>query len=170
MNAKTSAVDDNKCPICLSDFSDKKTLSKCGHSFCTGCIDEAFKHQQKCPVCYTVYNPLTGNQPEGHMFTSYQSTSLPGFNSCGTIVISYAIPSGVQGSDHPNPGKPFVGTRRDAYLPNNEEGMKVLNLLKKAFEQKLIFTIGRSAATGRDDCVIWNGISHKISISGGPIL
>ena len=34
---------DDKCSICLCDFTDKKTLSKCGHSFCAGCIDEAFK-------------------------------------------------------------------------------------------------------------------------------
>ena len=42
---------EEKCSICLSDITNKKTLNKCGHSFCAGCIDEAFKHEKKCPVC-----------------------------------------------------------------------------------------------------------------------
>ena len=97
------------------------------------------------------------------MYDSYLSTCLPGFKSCGTIIISYKFPNGIQGPDHPNPGKPYMGTNRTAYLPDNIEGKKVLKLLKKAFEQKLTFTIGRSATTGRDDCIIWN-ISHKTSV------
>ena len=101
------------------------------------------------------------------MYDSYQTTCLPGYGSCGTIVISYRFPSGTQGPDHPNPGKPYTGTSRTAYLPNNIEGKKVLRHLKKAFEQKLTFTIGRSTTTGRDDCVTWNDIHHKTSMYGG---
>ena len=161
-------VEKENCSICLSNITDKKTLSKCGHSFCSGCIDQAFKHQKKCPVCSMVYGALTGNQPEGNMFESYQSTRLPGFGSCGTIVISYRFPGGTQGPNHPHPGNRYHGTSRTAYLPDNKEGRKVLNLLKKAFEQKLTFTIGRSSTTGKDDCVIWNDIHHKTSMLGGP--
>ena len=115
-----------------------------------------------------VYGPLFGNQPHGNMFVSYQSTSLPGFKSSGTIVITYRFASGTQGPDHPNPGKPYTGTSRTAYLPDNIEGIKVLKLLRKAFEQKLTFTIGRSTTTGRDDFVTWNDIHHKTSMTGGP--
>jgi deltex-like protein len=164
-------VDDKEaqsCSICLCDMTDKKTLPKCGHSFCAGCIDEAFKHKKKCPICSTVYGLLKGNQPKGNMYGSFRSTSLPGFASCGTIVISYRFPGGTQGPEHPHPGKPYTGTNREALLPNNKEGNKVLRLLKKAFEQKLTFTIGRSVTTGRDDCVIWNDIHHKTATTGGP--
>ena len=142
-------------------------MDKCGHSFCTKCIDYAFKVKKQCPICSTVYGPLTGNQPPGKMVESYRPTSLPGFGSCGTIVISYRFSSGNQGPHHPIPGKPYVGTSRTAYLPDNKEGVKVLKLLQKAFQQKLTFTIGRSTTTGRDDCVTWNGIHHKTSEYGG---
>ncbi|CAB4040975.1 E3 ubiquitin- ligase DTX3L-like [Paramuricea clavata] len=159
---------DDKCPLCLCDFADKKTLSKCGHSFCAGCIDETFKHQKKCPVCSQVYGPLIGNQPYGRMYDSHRATSLPGFGLWDTIVITYSFPNGTQGPDHLNPGKPYTRTNKTAYLPRNKEGKKVLKLLKKAFDQKLIFTIARSTTTGRDDCVVWNDIPHKTSTMGGP--
>ena len=142
-------------------------MDKCGHSFCTRCIDEAFKHQKKCPICSQVYGPLIGNQPPGKMIYSYQSTSLPGFRSCGTIVITYIFEGGTQGRNHPNPGKPYPGTKRTAYLPDNEEGRKVLGLLKKAFHQKLTFTIGRSSTLGTNNVITWNDIHHKTRTMGG---
>lgn len=159
---------EEECSICLSKITDRKTLSICGHSFCAACIDEAFKHQKKCPLCFQVYGSLIGNQPPGKMIDSYQSTRLPGFASCGTIVISYIFESGIQGPNHPNPGKSYGGTRRTAYLPDNEEGRKVLRLLKKAFQQKLTFTIGRSSTLGTNNVITWNDIHHKTKEKGGP--
>jgi deltex-like protein len=151
---------DDKCPICLCDFTDKKTLNKCGHSFCAGCIDKAFKHQKKCPICSQVYGPLIGNQPPGQM--TYHIP--PGIGSSDAIIIFYRFPNGRQDSDHPNPGRRYQGTDQTAYLPNNQEGKKILMLLKKAFEQKLTFRIRPSTTTGGDDCVVWNDIPHKTSI------
>jgi deltex-like protein len=159
---------DDICSICLREITDKKTLSKCGHSFCAACIDEAFKHQKKCPVCSQVYGPSIGNQPPGEMTDSAQSMRLLGFESCGTIVISYTFDGGVQGKNHPNPGQRYTGTQRRAYLPDNKEGRKVLKLLRKAFDQKLTFTIGRSSTTGANNVITWNGIHHKTSPKGGP--
>lgn len=63
---------------------------------------------------------------------------------------------------------PYKGTFRKAYLPNNKEGNEVLQLLKKAFEQKLIFTIGESRTTSETNQVTWNDIHHKTSMIGGP--
>lgn len=63
---------------------------------------------------------------------------------------------------------PYTGTDRKAYLPNNKEGKEVLRLLQKAFEQKLIFTIGESRTTGAMNQVTWNDIHHKTSFTGGP--
>ena len=159
---------DGECPLCSSGFTEKKTLDKCGHSFCTVCIDRVFKARKLCPVCFVFCpGPITGNQPKGNMYESYESTSLPGFRHCGTIVISYRFSNGIQGPDHPNPGKPYTGTSLTAYLPDSEEGRKVCSRFKKAFEQKMMFTIGRSTM-GMDDCVTWNDIHHKTSKAGGP--
>jgi len=67
---------------------------------------------------------------------------------------------------HPSPGARYHGTQRRAYLPNNDEGKDIAQLLRRAFDAKLIFTVKRSATTGRDNCVIWNDIHHKTSITG----
>jgi Deltex C-terminal domain len=66
----------------------------------------------------------------------------------------------VQGPKHPSPGKPYHGTARAAYLPDNAEGREVLALLQRAFDQKLTFTVGTSITTGISDCVVWNGESR----------
>ncbi|XP_035980615.1 uncharacterized protein LOC118556663 isoform X2 [Fundulus heteroclitus] len=115
-----------------------------------------------------VFGVMEGNQPDGTMTWNCRPSSLPGFSSCGHIVITYMIPNGKQTEKHPNPGRPYQGTKRTAYLPDNEEGQEVLKLLKKAFDQKMIFTVGTSRTTGLDNQVIWNDISHKTSMTGGP--
>lgn len=70
--------------------------------------------------------------------------------------------------EHPNPGKPYYGTHRTAYLPDNAEGNHVLNLLRRAFDQKLIFTVATVTKNEGEDVVTWNDIHHKRSTSGGP--
>jgi len=70
--------------------------------------------------------------------------------------------------DHPNPGMRFDGTVRVAYLPDNIEGRKVCDLLRQAFDARLVFTIGRSMTTGMDNVVVWNDIHHKTQIHGQP--
>ncbi|MGH0149627.1 UNVERIFIED_CONTAM: hypothetical protein FKN15_061581 [Acipenser sinensis] len=159
-------TEEENCPICLSDFTEK-TLLKCKHAFCKGCLDRAKSVAPVCPVCKTVFGKVEGNQPPGKMIWHRTSYSLPGFR-CGTIEISYDIPSGTQTEKHPNPGRRFHGTTRQAYLPDNAEGDEVLRLLKKAFDQKLIFTVGTSRTSGADDTVTWNDIHHKTTRDGGP--
>src|SRR5690606_31272389 len=70
--------------------------------------------------------------------------------------------------DHPNPGHPYAGTSRIAYLPDTEEGRRILKLLKIAFQRRLVFTIGTSVTTGASNFVVWNGIHHKTRPCGGP--
>lgn len=69
---------------------------------------------------------------------------------------------------HPHPGKHFSGTIRVAFLPDNAEGREVCDMLKRAFDARLIFTIGRSITTGLDDVVVWNDIHHKTQTYGQP--
>uniref|UniRef100_A0A8C7WRY7 E3 ubiquitin-protein ligase n=1 Tax=Oryzias sinensis TaxID=183150 RepID=A0A8C7WRY7_9TELE len=155
------------CSICSLPLNKKKRL-KCQHEFCEECLEDAL-HQTGsiCPICNHVFDVLMGDQPNGQMSWIKSSDSLPGFSGCGHIVITYNIPNGVQTDRHPNPGKPFSGTCRTAYLPDNKEGNAVLQLLKKAFDQRLIFTVGNSETNGLENQVIWNDISHKTSLSGG---
>ncbi|XP_072197344.1 E3 ubiquitin-protein ligase DTX3L [Excalfactoria chinensis] len=165
--AKTEDTDD-KCPICMETISDKAILPKCKHEFCKSCIETALEYKQTCPVCNTVYGIMQGDQPEGRMHFKRISTPLPGYPSCGTIQIEYVMQSGIQTQNHPNPGKPYYGITRKAYLPDNEEGQEVLKLLRRAFKQRLIFTVGNSRTTGAEDVITWNDIHHKTSMYGGP--
>ncbi|KAM6930209.1 putative E3 ubiquitin-protein ligase DTX3 [Xenentodon cancila] len=151
------------------EAKEKKTL-RCKHSFCRDCLKTAFDYKPVCPICGEVYGTLRGTQPErGTMNVTIKSSSLPGYEKCKTIVIHYSIPSGIQKAEHPNPGQPFEGVSRTAYLPDNSEGKLILSLLKRAFDQRLIFTIGRSTTSGRNNMVTWNDIHHKTSMHGGPL-
>ncbi|XP_035244701.1 E3 ubiquitin-protein ligase DTX3L-like isoform X4 [Anguilla anguilla] len=156
------------CPICMDTFKDKKKL-KCTHEFCRDCLEKSLESMGPCcPVCKQVFGKMEGSQPEGEMKYWKMKSKLPGFPHCGTIEIEYHIPDGIQTKKHPNPGKTFRGAQRRAYLPDNYEGNEVLKLLKRAFEQKLIFTVGTSTTTGATDTVTWNDIHHKTSTHGGP--
>lgn len=143
-------------------------LHRCtGHWFHKGCIHAWFKEKQRCPVCSEIYGVIMGDQPAGTMKVRKESGSLPGHSGCGTIVINYHFPSGVQGEEHYHPSTPYSGTSREAYLPDNAEGRNVLRLLRLGFERRVLFTIGTSLTTGRADCVIWNGVHHKTCRTGG---
>ncbi|XP_014685043.2 E3 ubiquitin-protein ligase DTX3L isoform X2 [Equus asinus] len=88
-------------------------------------------------------------------------------NEKDTCVICMDVISDKQ-KQHPNPGRRYLGIHRTAYLPNNKEGNEVLRLLRRAFDQKLIFTVGDSRVTGALDVITWNDIHHKTSQYGGP--
>ena len=70
--------------------------------------------------------------------------------------------------EHPRPGKRFSGTVRFAFLPDCAEGREVCDMLRRAFDARLIFTIGRSITTGLDNVVVWNDIHHKTETRGEP--
>ncbi|NXY50396.1 DTX3L ligase, partial [Ceuthmochares aereus] len=166
--AKTEEDDKDVCPICMDRIKNKEILEKCNHAFCKSCIDQAMAYKQVCPVCNTVYGSIKGDQPEGTMSTRTIPTVLPGYPHCGTIMITYNMCAGIQTSNHPDPGKPYYATSRTAYLPDNKEGREILQLLRRAFDQKLIFTVGQSRTTGAKGVITWNDIHHKTSITGGP--
>ena len=75
-----------------------------------------------------------------------QQTCLPLLSlyarQCGTIIIRYEFRSGTQ-RVMPEPGNHYSGTARDAYLPDNDEGKEVCNMLKvrTAVPVRLIKTI-----------------------------
>ncbi|XP_051973506.1 probable E3 ubiquitin-protein ligase DTX2 isoform X1 [Xyrauchen texanus] len=143
-------------------------LMKCGHTFHMLCMLAMYNNGTKdgslqCPSCKTIYGEKTGTQPKGKMEIYSIHQSLPGHPDCGTIQIIYNIPPGIQGPEHPNPGQPYTcrGFPRFCFLPDNDKGRKVLELLKVAWTRRLIFTVGTSSTTGEPDTVIWNEIHHK---------
>ncbi|XP_058411904.1 E3 ubiquitin-protein ligase DTX3L-like [Diceros bicornis minor] len=158
----------DKCVICMDIISNEQVLPKCKHEFCGPCINRAMSFKQECPVCRTPYSIQKGNQPEGTMHVTVMRQSLPGYESCGSIVIDYIMEGGVQTKQHPNPGKRYSGVHRTAYLPDNKEGREVLRLLRRAFDQKMIFTVGESQVSGASGVIKWNDIHHKTSLFGGP--
>ncbi|CAM4733186.1 unnamed protein product [Leuciscus chuanchicus] len=166
--SKDAHAEEETCAICMDSFTNKRKL-KCGHEFCLDCIIASEKSLGSiCPVCKEVYGKLKGNQPNGKMKATKSRMSLPGYPDCGTIEIYYDIPNGFQTEKHPNPGKPFYGVNHRAYLPDNREGNEVLSLLQRAFNQRLIFTVGRSTTTGAENVVTWNDIHHKTNPYSGP--
>ncbi|XP_062613012.1 uncharacterized protein LOC134274798 [Saccostrea cucullata] len=168
VNVQESEDEESKCIICMDEkMEDPVKLKTCGHSFCRECIKDYFLHKSACPICNTVYGDMFGNQPEGTAKIYTDKAPLPEF-SCPTIIIDYDIPDGVQTEEHPNPDVPFTGVSRQAYLPDNEDGRKILGLLKRAFEHRLIFTVGFSRTSGKDNIVTWNDIHHKTRRDGGP--
>ncbi|XP_041361218.1 uncharacterized protein LOC121377336 isoform X2 [Gigantopelta aegis] len=167
--SKTTTPD--TCAICMDEITNSKRLSKCGHTFCTDCIDNCFNNfKPVCPTCNMVYGILTGDMPPGDMKVSFDpGLRIPGYGRAGVIIIDYLFQDGIQTEKHPNPGKSYHGARRRAFLPDTVEGQTVLRLLKIAFDRRLTFTIGRSTTTGREDTVTWNDIHHKTSLDGGPV-
>ncbi|XP_032563385.1 probable E3 ubiquitin-protein ligase DTX2 isoform X4 [Chiroxiphia lanceolata] len=176
---------DEDCIICMeklsspsgySDTCESSTirpeavgrLRSCQHSFHMLCMLAMYSNGNKdgslqCPSCKTIYGEKTGTQPKGKMEISTFPQSLPGHKDCGTIQIVYHISRGIQGPEHPNPGMPYTarGFPRYCYLPDNEKGRKVLELLKVAWKRRLIFTVGTSNTTGESNTVVWNEIHHK---------
>lgn len=147
-------------------------LNKCKHLFHKSCIIAMYSSgiqdgSLQCPVCKAIYGIKTGNQPSGIMNYYVVPYSLPSYETCDTICIEYHISSGIQDDRHPHPKKPYTcrGFPRRCYLPDNEDGKKILNLLVVAWERRLIFTIGTSATTGENSTVTWNEIHHKTEFS-----
>ena len=86
------------CTVCKEKMVQKEELC-CGHSLCKRCYREITKRKPICPICGTVYAPLTGDQPKnGKMSVTLEhKLKLPGYETAnGTIVINYTIPDGIQ--------------------------------------------------------------------------
>ncbi|XP_045478217.1 protein deltex [Harmonia axyridis] len=169
------------CPLCRQPLKPSIVVIAlpCNHVLHLDCLNYSLTELQEsgselhihCAVCGCVYGEKHGNQPSGTMEWGVIDKKLPGHPNCNTIQIVYNIQSGIQGPEHPNPGREYyaVGFPRIAYLPDNPKGRKIFRLLRIAWQRKLIFTITRSHTTGCEDVVSWN-IPHKTEIGarGGP--
>ncbi|CAG5115799.1 unnamed protein product [Candidula unifasciata] len=182
MHGVDTDLDKNDCSICCEKLSEASSygegkaeahavveLNRCGHQFHKLCLLEMYHSIHKggglqCPSCKTIYGEKTGNCPPGYMqWRLVQDLTLPGYEGCGAILVSYHISPGIQGPDHPSPGHSFTarGFPRQGYLPDCDKGRKVLKLLMEAFQRRLMFTIATSHTTGEANTVTWNEIHHK---------
>ena len=93
--------------------------------------------------------------------------SCTGFDSFGTIKISFIFGDGIQGKEHYNCGQSFSGTHREAFVPNNENGRECVELTKIAWQRRLIFSVGASLTTKRENCVVWASVHYKTRMDGG---
>ncbi|KAM6914316.1 uncharacterized protein PEZ65_014736 isoform 1-T2 [Lycodopsis pacificus] len=146
--------------ICVCGESEMLTMkTKCGASMCSKCLDTI--HVQ-CRVCHETKATTRGIK--GEMTASKLSIILPGHAKNLVIKITYCIPDGIQGEDHPSPGEPFQGGVFEAYFPDSEKVRKLMPRLKEAFRQGLAFTV-----TGKDTRarVSWDCIPHKTTLYGG---
>lgn len=161
------------CVLCLEEFTSSDDIvipAKCkGHFFHRKCptsstsIADYISKSGTCPVCKTEYATCEmGPMPPGTMTVVYLNSSLPGFDAdSGTIQIMFNFPPGIQQHVHQNPFQPYAGDSRVAYLPNTPMGQYVLRLFRKAWDRKVLFTIGRSLSLDADNRIIYNGIHMK---------
>ncbi|XP_035035793.2 uncharacterized protein si:busm1-163l24.3 [Hippoglossus stenolepis] len=141
------------------DSGTSVTRTKCGATMCSKCLDSVHVH---CRVCYAADPTPPGIQ--GKMSLSKLQFSLTGHSKDPSIKITYYIPDGIQGSDHPFPGNPFQGGLFEAFLPDCTKSRKLLPLLEKAFRQGLTFMV---TGTETGATVTWDSIPHKTSLQGG---
>ena len=163
---------EEECAVCLSALTDDRSvvsLQGCGHAFCGECIRSALKISPKCPTCRNLVGKPQGKMPSGTMTISTSTMSCASYPP-GTIVIMYYLLGGTQCSYHGNPGARYSGARRTAYIPDIDDGQKLLKRLKYAFSCGLTFSIGTSMTSGVPNVVTWASIHHKTSISGGAAM
>jgi deltex-like protein len=165
----SSTATTGDCSICLEPLSQQRVvhIQGCDHAYHFKCINDYMKHNVICPTCRAPIGAPQGKSPSGSMSITLNNRDCPGYPNTNTIEITYEIPSGTQRSYQENPDSPFRGTTRTAYLPNNDEGRRLLTRLKYSFLHGLTFRVGTSLTSGAHNVVTWTSIHHKTSLYGG---
>ncbi|CAB9509512.1 Probable E3 ubiquitin-protein ligase DTX2 [Seminavis robusta] len=141
-NNKKAMNDD--CSICLDSLrwtSHQQTvrLRNCGHEFHRACLHEALDHFDVCPLCNVAVTPQA---PQSCL-------------------------QGRQKVYHESPGATFSSSDWKAFLPYNEQGVKLLRRLQYAFLNGLIFTVESTASFAASaGQTTWSTIPHKTRSSG----
>jgi deltex-like protein len=146
------------------------SLLKCkpGHYFHAQCVSAALAGKNQCPNCTISCGTIIGPQPPGYLFVDHsKKTQCGGYPGSGCIIMRFEFPDGIQTSQHQNPGCAYRRDTRNAYLPNTKEGRGIFCLTRLAFKRKLLFTVGRSLSSQRDNQVIFQSIHLKTQLKGG---
>jgi hypothetical protein len=146
--------------------------ANCAHLLHADCMRQ-FVEQHRgslCPECKTPFSASLrmGTCPSGVLMVSHSPTSLLGFAGEGTIVMEAHIAPGVQGPQHPNPGRRFTtgGFPRTFYMPVSRADLAFR--LQLAFYWRLLFSVGSSLSAATPDSVNWSGrVSVKSELAAG---
>lgn len=140
-NTSTKLKKNEKCSVCKkNDVTISEVCHKCSE-----------QRQKRFAI------PTEANIPAyASMTHEVKKFHLPGFVKNDTICIHYKIESSLQKVYDPAQESRFLKTIKNAYLPANEQGLKILQLFAKALEQGLVFKVGK---TGN---ICWSGrVEHK---------
>ena len=86
------------CTLCMNQPQNPVYRFLCGHNFCKYRISCVIEKIGFCPQC-SQEKLFPGNQPPGYMAWRIKSLkSLPDYEGCGTIVITFNFQGGIQGS------------------------------------------------------------------------
>ncbi|XP_064177942.1 uncharacterized protein LOC135247899 [Anguilla rostrata] len=153
---KNKTQEDDLACLCGASRSSVSRMA-CGNAYCPQCLCE----HASCEVCPKAeeVRGIKGTMSFGEIFMN-----LPGHIKDTTLKLTYNIPDGIQGEDHPNPGAPFKGGVFEAFLPLNKQTKRLAPLLKRAFNEGLTFTVTEGHKGGR---VTWGCIPHKTKMDGG---
>ncbi|CAK0805813.1 unnamed protein product [Prorocentrum cordatum] len=165
-----------RCGVCLEGFAGGEgprrgsappgrevVLLACGHPFHEGCLQQWFEERRSCPACKRRFGHIIGRQPDvGTMAWRLDSrTRLAGHPDSFTIVMTFRFPSGRDPA-----GQQYRGRTQHAYLPHDERGKLLLELLRLAFRRRVLFDLRVSAT----DAKYWPAfnIHLKTATTGGP--
>jgi len=164
------------CVICLEEMKHGEkivrfNIDSCNHTFHRGCIESALRRMPRCPICRKYVKEPQGYSPSGTLTITVAESTCSGFEheSTRTFVLNYVMPGNTQKSYHPNPGVRYTSTVRKAYIPDVPDGRKLLQRLLYAFEKGLLFLIGTSGTTGRQNVIIWSSVHQKTQQFGGAM-
>lgn len=148
---------EDECCFCL-DLLDSNVvqLNVCVHRFHEECLKGYLQQAEndgtsvesgvECPECRRPVKEPRGSSPSGTMHVSTKLRDCAGFPGCGSIGVSYCLPSSLQQSYHPAPnsavrGLPVYGP---AMIPNNHQGRQLLKRLEYSFGRGLSFEVAAS--------------------------
>ena len=136
---ESSESGDRTCCICLDESADAKL--PCGHKYHGSCLESWFEQRPSCPTCGQFYGDRMGSMPDGSMSWSWRRAPLAG-HTCYTIVLHFNFQGGTSN------GQIYDGRSQHAYLPNNQEGRKLLAMFQLAFRRRVLFSLTESLTTG----------------------
>ena len=135
---------EENCGICQSGLDiNVISLKSCEHQFHKSCLAGWFNKEMSCPFCKENLVKHYGNQPNpkgSFMSVTETKRKLPGYSDTNSLLVKFFIPSGLQPNDGIKPGKPFVGLTSYYWFPNSQMFVDMISLLRKAWDQRLIYT------------------------------
>jgi hypothetical protein len=132
---------DPECICCFMGLEPESSLRlPCGHVFHEDCIAKWFHHEPWCPTCRRRYSIKIGTGPKIGTMTWTSIVLQPHGETCPwSIQMTFHFPSGTDEA-----GRAYQERSVIAYLPDNNLGNHVLELLKTAFRRRVLFRVGES--------------------------